>query len=91
MRTRHAIIISTLLLVLAAQAIWSVRTTSGTYDESTYLGFGRYFYQQADATSIKAVVELTRNSASIRDAMVALTQTYAFTHRAEAVDTGATP
>ena len=46
---------------------------------------------QADATSIKTVVQLTRNNASIRDAMVALTQTYAFTHRAEAVDTGAMP
>jgi hypothetical protein len=46
---------------------------------------------QADATSIHAVVEMTRNSASVRDAMVALTQTYAFTHRAEAVDTGAQP
>jgi hypothetical protein len=46
---------------------------------------------QADATSIRAVVQMTRNSASIRDAMVALTQTYAFTHRAEAVDTGAQP
>lgn len=46
---------------------------------------------QADATSIKAVVQMTRNDASIRDAMVALTQTYAFTHRAEAVDTGAMP
>jgi len=46
---------------------------------------------QADATSIRAVVEKTRSSASILDAMVALTQTYAFTHRAEAVDTGAQP
>ena len=46
---------------------------------------------QADATSIKAVVDKTRNSASIRDAMVALTQTFAFTHRAPAVDTGAMP
>jgi len=46
---------------------------------------------QADATSIRAVVEKTRSNASILEAMVALTQTYAFTHRAEAVDTGAQP
>ena len=67
--------------------------------DETLICFGRKWLRyglgrsetQADATSIKAVVELTRNSASIRDAMVALTQTYAFTHRAEAVDTGATP
>jgi len=46
---------------------------------------------QADATSIRAVVDKTRQNATIRDAMVSLTQTYAFTHRAEAVDTGVMP
>ena len=38
---------------------------------------------QADATSIRKIVDKARSNASIRDAMVALTQTYAFTHRAE--------
>jgi hypothetical protein len=38
---RHVFIVSALALVLAAQAGWSVATTSGTYDETTYLGFGR--------------------------------------------------
>ena len=45
---RHLVIVSALMLVLAAQAGWSIATTSGTYDETTYLGFGRAAYHTLD-------------------------------------------
>jgi hypothetical protein len=38
-----------LALILVAQAGWSVATTSGTYDETTYLRFGRALYGSLDA------------------------------------------
>jgi 4-amino-4-deoxy-L-arabinose transferase-like glycosyltransferase len=49
---RHVFIVSALALVLAAQAGWSVATTSGTYDETTYLGFGRALYGSLDAEGL---------------------------------------
>ena len=44
--------VSALVLILAAQAGWSVATTSGTYDETTYLGFGRALYTSLDAEAL---------------------------------------
>ena len=48
----HLAIVSALALMLAAQAGWSVATTSGTYDETTYLGFGRALYGSLEAKSL---------------------------------------
>jgi 4-amino-4-deoxy-L-arabinose transferase-like glycosyltransferase len=52
MRGRHVVIISALALLLAGQSGWSVATTSGTYDETTYLGFGRALYGSLDAKAL---------------------------------------
>jgi hypothetical protein len=55
-----------------------------------YLRFGLGRNEsQADVTSIKPLVELARNKTAMRDMMVALAQTYAFTHRAVPTDSGA--
>jgi 4-amino-4-deoxy-L-arabinose transferase-like glycosyltransferase len=46
---RHIVIISALALLLAGQAALAIATTSGTYDETTYLDFGRGLYGSLDA------------------------------------------
>ena len=48
MKGRHLAIAAALAVLLAAQAGWSAATTSGTYDETTYLGFGRALYRSLD-------------------------------------------
>jgi 4-amino-4-deoxy-L-arabinose transferase-like glycosyltransferase len=48
----HLAVASALALMLAAQAGWSVGTTSGTYDETTYLDHGRALYGSLDAKSL---------------------------------------
>jgi 4-amino-4-deoxy-L-arabinose transferase-like glycosyltransferase len=52
MTRRHVAIVSALALVLAAQAGWAVATTSGTYDETTYLRFGRGLYRALDGETL---------------------------------------
>jgi 4-amino-4-deoxy-L-arabinose transferase-like glycosyltransferase len=48
----HLAIVSALALMLAAQSGWSVATTSGTYDETTYQNFGHALYGSHEANSL---------------------------------------
>ena len=47
---RHVTLIALLALVFAAEAQWSAATTSGTFDESTYLRIGRYLWIAHDGS-----------------------------------------
>ena len=49
---RHVLVVSALALLLAAQAGWSVVTTSGTFDETTYLRYGRAVYDALDSQAL---------------------------------------
>jgi 4-amino-4-deoxy-L-arabinose transferase-like glycosyltransferase len=49
---RHTVVLAALALIFASQATWSGGTTSGTYDESTYLSLGRGVFLAGDTSPL---------------------------------------